>query len=351
MCQKKIRVAFASRFSLGHLMALPSNFSYYIKEMMATEEFEVILLNPSDYKGNIVLKTLRMAKDIRRLNIDVLYLTLWMGYNNLVLAKIFGLIKCKIAIWKFTYCIDSKYSVLHFFYKRFYWPNIDRVYMMFDNHTEAAVKERLLKSDQVFTLSRGADIEWYSEYVLRHEPEDFSIIATGKDHRDYFTLGRACVETKTKCHIVTFKHQTCLKAAEHFKDSEYVHFTFVENGYDVEKYISVVKEVSKASVMAISCEKLPYGAGYTNIVECLAFKIPIIQTLNPDVHLDPEREGIGFSVLPYDVEGWKSKIMLLKTDKGLRDKMAENIQKLLDGEYNSVNTAAYIMDDFKNMVG
>ena len=351
MINKIIRVAFVSKFPLNHLMALPSNFSYYIKEMMATEGFEVILLNPHDYKGNIVLKTLRIAKEIRRQKIDILYMTLWSGYNNLVLAKILGLIRCKVAVWKFTYCIDSKNPVLHLFYKHIYWANIDRVYMMFDNHTDDAINKKLLKNNQVMTVSRGADLGWYSKFFIPSKSEEFSVIATGKDHRDYFTLGKACEETKTQCHIITFKHQSCLKAAEQFKDSKYVHFTFIENGYDVGKYTFVVEEVAKASVMAICCEKLPYGAGYTNIVECLAFRIPIIQTLNPDVHLDPEKEGIGYSVQPYDVEGWKEKITLLKSDKGIRDIMATNIQRLLEGEYNSINTAAFIMNDFKNMVG
>ena len=347
MDHRIIRVVFVTPFSLDHLKALPSNFSYYVKEMMSSEEYEVILLNPDDYKGNLIWRTWKMARAINRIAPDILYLIIWMGYYNLIIAKILGLIHCKVAIWKYTCCIDRKNIIGHFFFKNIYWASIDRVYMMFDNHTEDAVEEGLLKTNQVVTLSRGVDVEWYSNYAQCLNSDDFLIIATGKDHRDYFTLGKACEETNKQCHIVTFKHQSCLKAAEHFKGSDYVHFTFMENGYDVEKYISVVKEVAKASVMAICCEKLPYGAGYTNIVECLAFKIPIIQTLNPDVHLDPEKEGIGFSVQPYDVEGWKNKITLLKSDRGIRDKMAGNIQRLLEGEYSSARTATYIMNDFK----
>ncbi len=318
--------------------------------MINSGEFEVIFLNPNQYKGNLFKRTWQMSQFIRREKPDILYLLLWMGYNNLILAKICRLINCKVVIWKYTYCIDSNNPIMHFFYKHIYWPSMDRVYMMFDNHTEDAVKKNLLKANQVITLSRGVDLEWYSGFKGEPLQEDFLVIATGKDNRDYFTLGKACEDTKTKCHVITFKHQSCLNAAKKFKDSEYVHFSFVENGYEISTYTSVVKEVAKASVMAICCEKLPYGAGYTNIVECLAFKIPIIQTLNPDVHLDPEKEGIGFSVLPYDVEGWKEKIISLREDKDLRDRMVGNIQRLLDGEYNSKYTATFIMNDFKLLV-
>lgn len=344
-----IRVVYATTFSIEHLRSLPSNFSYYLTEIEKDSRFDVHLLNPQDFRGNIIVKTLKMCRHLRKLKPDVLYLTLWQGYNNLVLAKILGLIKCKIVIWKYTYCIEGTNAISRFFYRKVYWPCIDRIYMMFDNHTEDALKKNLVSKKQIVTLSRGTDVKWYEKYQ-KTEKGDFLVIATGKDHRDYFTLGQACEETKTQCKIITFKHRACLDAAEKYKDSDYVHFVFMENGYGIEPYCYLVNEVSQASVMAICCEKLPYGAGYTNIVESLAFRIPILQTLNPDVHLDPEKEGIGYSIDPYDVESWKEKISLLK-DKNLRNKIGSNIQRLLDGEYNSNATTEFIKEDFIKIAG
>jgi len=340
-----VRVVYATTFSIEHLRRLPSNFSYYLTEIEKDPRFEVHLLNPKDFSGNTVVRTLKMCRHLRKLKPDVLYLTLWQGYNNLVLAKILGLVKCKIAIWKYTYCIEGLNPLSRFFYKRIYWPCIDRIYMMFDNHTEDALSKKLVKPGQIITLSRGTDVEWYSKFQKKKVRDSFLVIATGKDHRDYFTLGEACERTQTQCKIITFKHKSCLDAAEKFKDSQFVQFVFMENGYGVDPYCYLVDEVSKASVMAICCEKLPYGAGYTNIVESLAFKIPILQTLNPDVHLDPEKEGIGYSIMPYDVADWEKKITYLK-DAREREKMSLNIQRLLEGEYNSKATTEYIKEDF-----
>lgn len=340
-----IKVLFATTFSIEHLRDLPSNFSYYITEIEKDPRFEVNLLNPNDFNGNLIVKTLKMVRFIRSINPDILYLTLWQGYNNLVLAKILKLIQCKIVIWKYTYCIEGSNVLAKFFFKRLYWPSINRVYMMFDNHTNDALKKRIVSNDQIITLSRGSDLIWYSKFEKKKH-DSFYVIATGKDHRDYFTLGKACEETQTKCIIYTYKHKTCLEAAEVFKDSDYVHFVFVENGYSIESYRHIVDEVSNASVMAICCEKLPYGAGYTNIIESLAFKIPILQTLNPDVHIDPEKEGIGFNIQPYDVEDWKKKIIFLKNNDEVREKIRMNIKRLLDGEYNSKATTKFIKDDF-----
>lgn len=345
----RIKVVFVTRFSKEHLMALPSNFSYYVKELMEKPNFDVRLLNPDDYNGNYFLKTIKLARFIRKLKTDILYLTLWQGYNNLVIAKILKLINCKIVIWKYTYCIDSNNPIKHFFFKYIYWPSIDKVYMMFDNHTENALKKGLLKAEQVVTLSRGADLTWYSQFE-RNENNFFNVIATGKDHRDYFTLAQACEETETQCKIITFKHPKCQEAAEKFKDAKFVQFEFVTNGYNLDTYKYVVKSVSKASIMAICCEKLPYGAGYTNIVECLAFKMPILQTLNPDVHLDPDKAEIGYSIQPYDVDGWKKKITKLKNNMELRKQMSENIGKLIESEYNSKTTTDFIANDFKRML-
>lgn len=343
-----IKVVYATRFSIEHLRKLPSNFSYYLTEIEKDPRFEVHLLKPQNFKGDIFIRTLKMAKYIRAIKPDILYLTLWQGYNNLVIAKILGLISCKIAIWKYTYCKGGSNFITRCFFKKIYWPCIDRIYMMFDNHTEDALKNNLVKESQIVTLSRGVDINWYSRFTKGDRINGFRLVATGKDNRDYLTLCEACDATKTPCEILTINYKPCVEAAEKYKNSKYVHFTFMENGYSLESYNHIVEEVSKSSVMAICCEKLPYGAGYTNIVECLAFKIPILQTLNPDVHLDPEKEGIGYSILPYDVESWKEKITLVK-DESIRKKMEDNIQRLLDGEYNSNITTEFIKNDFINL--
>lgn len=348
-----VKVVYASTFPMEQLRAFPSNFSYYITEIEQDPRFEVHLINPNDFSGNLIFKTLKMVRHLRALKPDILYLTLWQGYNNLVAAKILGLLKCKIVIWKYTRCVEGSHALSRFFFKHFYWPSINRIYMMFDNHTEDALAKGTVREDQVVTLSRGVDLKWYAPYRKAQEGRPFTLVATGKDHRDYFTLGMACEQSRTPCEIITGMHKNCLEAARRFKDSEYVHFTFTDQQfgslYGKDAYCFVVEAVSKASAMAICCDRLPYGAGYTNIVESLAFGIPILQTLNPDVHLDPEKEGIGFSIPPYDVEAWKEKIACVKQE-AVRREMGRNIQRLLEGEYDSRTTTEFIKNDFLQLV-
>lgn len=344
----KYKVIFVFPLPKELLMELPSNFSYYIKEIMRCQDFDVCFINSEDYSGGLIKRTLKMIRDINKEKADILYLNLWMGYNNLVIAKILGFIKCKIVTWKYTYCVDSDNCFKHLFYKYIYWRSVDMVYMMFDNHTADAINRRLLDKSRIVTLSRGVDLDWYSSYIKKDKEAAFIVVASGQDHRDYLTLAKACEETKTKLEIVTYHKYD--DVANKFKNSKYVHFDFIVNGYKLENYRHVVDVVSKSSVMAICCEKLPYGAGYTNIIECLAFKIPILQTQNPDVHLDPEVAGIGFSIKPYDVEDWKQKILLLREHADLRKQMAAKIDELISKEYNSKVTANYIVNDFRRLL-
>ena len=330
---------------MENLLEMPSDFSYYLKEISEDSRFEVSILNPNDFNGNLLFKTIQMAKYIRAINPDILYLTLWQGYYNLVLAKLLRLINCKIVIWAYTRLLGEKKRILRPFFKYFFYSKIDRIYMMSENHTKSALEFGMVKESQITTLSRGADVKWYSQFVKDKNDKGFSLIATGKDHRDYVTLGKACEETQTKCLIITSPHKRCIEAAKLFENSDYVRFEIMENAYSLAPRMYIVEQVAKASVLAICCEELPYGAGYTNIVESLSFKIPILQTRNPDVHIDPEREGIGYSISPYDLDGWKEKINLIKDEK-IRTKMSEKIQLMLNGEYNSKTTAEFIKNDF-----
>ena len=100
-----------------------------------------------------------------------------------------------------------------------------------------------------------------------------------------------------------------------------------------------MQQQGQASILAIPCERREYGVGYTNIVEALPYYIPILMTHNPDIHIDLEKENIGYLIEPYDVETWKEKIIYLKHAK-----------KLTEEEYNAQTTASYIINDFIRII-
>ena len=108
--------------------------------------------------------------------------------------------------------------------------------------------------------------------------------------------------------------------------------------------------ISIPSILAIPCERREYGVGYTNIVEALPYYIPILMTHNPDIHIDLEKENIGYLIEPYDVETWKEKIIYLKQHPEVIETMSKHAKKLTEGEYNAQTTASYIINDFIRII-
>jgi len=342
----EIKVLYITNHSEQTIKSKPDNFAYYVKSMMSNKHIDLCLLKPSSFaERRGISNTISIVKAIRRINPDILYLGNLTGLNKLVFFKRIGLLRCKIVVWKYTYCKEYKNPLKDWITKFFYWKGIDRIYMMFDNHTSHAISHHIVDEHQIVTLSRGAEVEWYSRY-LQLQKDSFLVMATGKDSRDYKTLSEACEQTGTDCVIITRRHESNVKVAESYKNSRYVKFIFMEDLNIANEYEYIMEQQGKASVLAIPCEKRKYGVVYTNVVEAMPYYIPILMTHNPDIHVDLEKEGIGYLIEPYDVESWKEKIGYLKTHPEVVEAMSINVRKMVKGEYNAQTTSAFIINDF-----
>ena len=345
-----IKVVYITKYNKKFILNKPDNFAYYIKSIMNSNLIDVHLLNPLPLQKNNSIQTLiALVKTIKDINPDILYLDNLQGLNKLVVLKRVGILKCKIVAWKYTYCKEYSNSIKNWFTKFFYWKGIDRIYMMFDNHTRHALSHNIVKDYHITTLSRGAEIKWYEKY-LKPQKDNFLVMATGKDSRDYQTLSEACEQTQTNCHIITRRHESNIKVAEKFKNSQYIKFTFMEDLHINNEYEYIMQQQGQASILAIPCERREYGVGYTNIVEALPYYIPILMTHNPDIHIDLEKENIGYLIEPYDVETWKEKIIYLKQHPEVIETMSKHAKKLTEEEYNAQTTASYIINDFIRII-
>lgn len=341
-----IKVLYITRYNKEFILDKPDNFAYYIKSIMNSDLIDVHLLNPLSLpKKNSIQALITLVKVIKNINPDILYLDNLQGLNKLVVLKRIGILKCKIVAWKYTYCKEYSNTIKNWCTKFFYWKGIDKIYMMFDNHTHHALTHNIVKAHQITTLSRGAEIEWYQKY-LKPQKDNFLVMATGKDSRDYQTLSEACEQTRTNCHIITRRHESNIKVAEKFKNSQYIKFTFMEDLHIDNEYEYIMQQQGQASILAIPCEKKKYGVGYTNVVEALPYHIPILMTHNPDIHIDLEKESIGYLIEPYDVKTWKEKIIYLKQHPEVIEEMSKQAKKLTEKEYNAKTTASYIVNDF-----
>ena len=341
-----IRILYLTNKSKETIMALPSNVSYYVKRFYENPSLDIKLLNPNRSKN---IWSLAIA--IWKISPQILYIDNLQGLNLLIVLKQLRLLNCKIVVWKYTQCVYYDSSIIgrikNYILKRIYWKGFNRIYMAYDKHTEHAINNKIIAPQQISTLSRGVDEKWYQQFNtdLSIKPK-FTVIATGKDNRDYYTLCKACEETLTPCLILTRRHPANIKVATQFTKSAWIKIIFIEDLNLKDEYKYIMKEVSKASILAIPCEKVPYGVGYTNEIEALPFYIPILVTHNEYAHLHVEKEGIGYEIPLHDTTVWKEKIQYLKQHPEVISTMSNNIKCLIKREYNDNVTAQFIESDF-----
>lgn len=328
------------------ITSLPSNVSYYVKRFYENPNWDIKLLNPNEFKN---IGALAIA--IWKMSPKILYIDNLQGLNLLIVLKQLRLLKCKVVVWKYTECTYYTPSFFGLFknylLKNFYWKGFDRIYMAYDKHTEHAVTKKIVKPEQIVTLSRGVNESWYQQFMIDSSAErEFTVIATGKDNRDYFTLCKACEETHTPCLVLTRRHPANVEVCTLFTKSKSVKIVFIEDLHLKNEYKYIMEQVGKASILAIPCESVPYGVGYTNEIEALPYHIPILVTRNDYAHLLVEKEGIGYEIPLHDIDAWKEKIQYLKLNPEVLSTMSENVRKLINQEYNDNTTTQFIVSDF-----
>ena len=86
--QKPIKVLYITTMTREQILEKPSNYCFYIKNMIQDNRINVILFNASNYnKKNKIRQVWLLLKKIREINEDVLYLPKMTGFYTLVILK------------------------------------------------------------------------------------------------------------------------------------------------------------------------------------------------------------------------------------------------------------------------
>lgn len=83
-----MKILYLTHLSWSDINSLPSNFSYYIKELQKVTDVEIELLNIGTIKGRnpYIIKS-KIIRKINKTKADILYLNNTMGLNFLLIAK------------------------------------------------------------------------------------------------------------------------------------------------------------------------------------------------------------------------------------------------------------------------
>lgn len=343
-----MKILYLTNLTWSDIEFLPSNREYYIKDLQNYANIEIELFNPNSIKSkNIHIKRIQIIKRINKTKADVLYLNNMTGLNFLVIAKKLKILHPDIVCWKYTYCHEGSNIIFQKVLNTFYWSAFSKIIFVSKRHIEHAIKNNILKKSQTSYIPRGVDIDWYQQSILASyipQNEEFIVMATGKDSRDYATLCKACEKTQTYCEIYTRRHKNNILLSQQYSASTYIKFIFVEdlNLSPLEEYKYILNQMPRASIIAIPCEKREYGVGYLNVIDALSFGKPILLTANEDIPLNVEAQNIGYLIKPYDINNWVKYIIKLKQDILKRVEIKKTMQQYVIQKYSSDKTTKEI---------
>lgn len=271
----------------------------------------------------------------------------------IILLKLLHLYRKPIFVWKYTG--GKEKGGWRGLLTRIYFNVIDRVYVFSKTHYDLYAANKNINTQHFRMINYSADTAFFQKYIETNPKVKNRVIASGMDNRDFMTLCKAVEGTNYPLLIIT----TCQNGERNYYEllTEYckTHSNVQVIFWDtLEEHISVVdfvnNEIAQSSIVAVCCNEVDYGVGYTAVVEALPFGKPILLTGNKDIPVDVGAEGVGFTIKPYDVEGWREAIQKLMESPALRQKMGQKAKGLSETTFNGLKTAKYVLNDIKSFV-
>lgn len=145
------------------------------------------------------------------------------------------------------------------------------------------------------------DLELFDGAPPKKLPEKPFFLATGKTYRDYATLVNAAKEIAAEIRIIG---PTTQKPEDLPSNIKWIDTS--SNPPDQAIDYPTLKEWY-AQCIAV-CIPLSGDAddtcGYTNMLEAMAMRKPIMITQSGCLHINPESDGFGIQIKPRDIQGW-----------------------------------------------
>ena len=157
-------------------------------------------------------------------------------------------------------------------------------------------------------------------------------LASGKTGRDYETLIKASQVTKTEIRIIGPNKQkpATLPINVRWLDTS-------ANPPDQAIDYPTLRNWC-AECIAV-CIPLSGDAedtcGYTNMLEAMAMRKPVLMTRSGSLHIDPESGGFGKLIEPKNYKGWASVMNYLIENKEVAQTLGENGRKIAETEFET----------------
>ena len=292
-------------------------------------------------KTNIVLafRILTTRHDVLYNMIDPDYLFL------LTLFKKMGLYRKKMYAWKYTVISRTDRWWVNLL-KRHFYNSFDRLFMLTASHVQKSRDEGLVRPDKFQYMKWGRDLA-YVDGIDVHQDPQFTFITTGIAYRDFETLCQAFAKIKgARLKIIAVKawgDSDYASYLDQINDTN-VHVVYVDNSKDRKGVVRYVYEEMKKSHCALSiCQDVPFGVGYTQILDSLACSLPVITTYNVDSPIDVDQQKVGVSVPAYDVDRLTAVMQRFVDDQVLVASYRQHARQLIAEDYDIKQVAKNVL--------
>jgi hypothetical protein len=176
-------------------------------------------------------------------------------------------------------------------------------------------------------LPWGPDLNYYPPY----RPGRGGVISAGRTGRDFVTFGRAASRTSSSVTIVC-PPDYMAPEFEEFRSNVKVLASPREMEFT---YRELIEMYSTNHAIAIPMIEQSTLCGFSSLLDALGMGRAVIMTRNPLIDVDIDGEGIGFTVAPGDIEGWRRAIQFIEDNPDEAQAMGYRARRLAETRRNS----------------
>jgi len=155
------------------------------------------------------------------------------------------------------------------------------------------------------------DLNMFDGKPTLQKPHKPFFLATGKTGRDYETLVNAAYQNQAEVRIIGPKNQKPLNIPENV--------TWLDTSSDPPDqaidYPTLKEWYAQCSGVCIPLSgDADDTCGYTNMLEAMAMRKPVLMTQSGCLHINPEADGFGIQIKPRDARCWADAMNHLQED-------------------------------------
>ena len=260
----------------------------------------------------------------------------------LCLLKRLGLYRKPMFAWKYT-AIKRTGSFFKDAVLKLYYNAFNKIFMITENHIPETYAAGIVKEGILEYMLWGEDLE-YIDNLQNEKESEFTFISTGKAHRDYDTLVKAMAKV-TNARLKLYVSPSWGGYKVDVRDL----MQYANNKVDffvVKKpltYKEIYLDMLKSHCSLCICKPVNFGVGYTQVLDSLACGLPCILTWNKDNPIDVDKEGVGITIPPSDIDALAKVMQKMVDDEAGFISMSKNARNLIENKYNIVQVAEKVL--------